>query len=418
MLLQFQDDNDEGLDYDNEPAVRDTFIDSCRALHTLEVFIPHSVQVLVLSKNAEAHCIDDCQHSPILEMMLGISLLSCTELSFNDAEIFDIPSWILYNFGNINFSTAFLETGEESLCLVEFTERASSKQPVEATYRMYEKLLRYAQYFEMFLPFSQEMSSIIQRENRSMKYEDSLEKGGRDITVEKGQAIALVEQLSESSRTTQLLRGLKLSNVRNSFKSCDAHDKWHPGERLLAACENVSEHENVTSFKQLRNELLPLIEEHYQQVQTSFFNLNQFIKKQKRPGGLFDVELRYEVMIFHQPPPHAMFPELMHLLESCVKSFDKLQHSPPLNCYTIQGWQDIFDKVYSTHPAFVKVRRLKGMLTRQHYSQSMANMCEVIDALDVIHEDRAGTKRVVHFQHHWSNQLPKNHYCSHASRKD
>lgn len=298
------DDSDDDSSHMNVP-VSATFIDFCRALYVAEEVAPRTVEVLILPKNIEARYAGSLQYKSISGMMLGSSLLSCTELSFKDAEIFEIPNWIRYDIDNIDFTTAFLETEKESLYLVNLTEKTALRAPVEAAFRLYQNLRKYAQSFELFLPFWDDMDRERSDNRQSTRIENYLDDKLNSMRGKEVQALKVSSHLSEGFRMARLQRGLELSHISNPFKTSGDRDQWHPVERILTRCREGSEMEDLSVFKDVRKELLPLLEEQYQQICRSFANLNQSVKEQKGRGGVFDSDcyIRHSnAHVYHGPP--------------------------------------------------------------------------------------------------------------------
>lgn len=59
----------------------------------------------------------------------------------------------------------------------------------------------------------------------------------------------------------------------------------------------------------------------------------------------------------------------------------------------VQSWQETFDELYSTHPAFVKVKHLRDLLNRQQFIQFVAELASTIDTLDSLYLDMVKARR-------------------------
>jgi hypothetical protein len=80
--------------------------------------------------------------------------------------------------------------------------------------------------------------------------------------------------------------------LQNPFKQWFAHDPFHylhPFEEALDSARNASELEDIVKFKEKRAEALEYLEPQYQRIMTALTNIREYIHKQKRSGGVFDL---------------------------------------------------------------------------------------------------------------------------------
>jgi hypothetical protein len=80
--------------------------------------------------------------------------------------------------------------------------------------------------------------------------------------------------------------------LENPFRRWLTHDPFHsfqPVEEALDLARIATELEDVVGFKEKRGEALEYLEPQYQRIMTTSTNIREFIHRQKRRGGVFDL---------------------------------------------------------------------------------------------------------------------------------
>jgi len=146
--------------------------------------------------------------------------------------------------------------------LNELIQSGTSNGLVDFPSEMYPRVLSYAQSFERYIPFKLAMD---------------LPRHEVDISP---------------APPKQCYRPYVRRTLQSPFRdtSLTFFENSHPVEAALNSAKEACEVEDVDRFKFCRARILEYLEPQYQRIMTASSNLVDFIKRNKRPGDLFDAE--------------------------------------------------------------------------------------------------------------------------------
>lgn len=141
--------------------------------------------------------------------------------------------------------------------LVRLKEFVAGDSPCEVAFKMNELLVEYAQAFEIYPPFRQEMAFL------------------RD-------------QLPDPETIGSAFFKYRNSPIGNPYRR---RDYTHPIELGLINAREISAGEDLIGFKVARRDILKFLEKQYLKIQVAGTNMIYFIRDQKRVGGFLDATI-------------------------------------------------------------------------------------------------------------------------------
>ena len=243
------------------------------------------LEVLVIPEGVERPAPRLSAYEDITQVLLPLRLLRNVpkwSLTIRDAHLEEVPLSHVDNWQHSSHRTltSLLPNANVQRNMVLLAE---SNNPVDFVSEMYPVLLRYARSLERYKPFKIDMDPADYYNPPVGRYRQGY--------------------------------------VNNPFKSANGA---HPVEEGLGTAAYLVEAEDITQFKRIRDDVLQYLETQYQRIMAASLNITDFIKREKRPKGLFDCTIdtlldQYERDSFDR----YITAEAYLLLQQYVESFHR-----------------------------------------------------------------------------------------------
>jgi len=243
--------------YSSEPWNSDHgLIEASRLMHTSR---PQSANILVIPQGVETMPGLEQDYQNINEVLRPLNLVRFPKgfFAISDASFDEIDTCIQ----DLQLVPQYVSQIEGTNSQDALVELINSNAPVEIGSEMYSRLLSYAGSFERYAPYREEMGF---RSSHSLSddYADSIDR--------------------------RYCR-LRLTNPFRRVFTSDPFHCTHPVEKALEWAIYFTGSEDNVRFKEKRAEALEYLEPQYQRIMTASTNIREFIHKQKRSGGVFDL---------------------------------------------------------------------------------------------------------------------------------
>jgi hypothetical protein len=296
---------DAGEDIPNSPPW--SFLDFCRAICGKP---PKSLDIAIIRKSVE-NGLGDSDYQRIELILEPIRLLRSIErFQLRDTTPFEIPDDIDEDEDALEYPSHLDDLSAE--IEVELTLLAQGHEPLECAFKMYPRILKYAQAFELNINFREEMS-LTQDQSLSQEWL------GDNYDFYNSNAL------------------------RNPFKGYLAH----PVEAGLMRAKLASDRENLVQFKNERANILEYLENQYQRISAASTRVIDFVKTEKKVGELLDAESHGDPVRICYDSELALekIGEAMTLVEEYAETFKR--DMPMQMKKDIRRHQRIFDSFYA-----------------------------------------------------------------------
>jgi hypothetical protein len=284
-----------------------SFLDFCRAICGKP---PTSLEVAVIRKNVESGLVNS-DYQTIETVLEPVRLLRSIErFQLRDTTPFEIPDDIDEDEDALEYPSHLDDLSAE--IEVELTLLAQGHEPLECAFKMYPRILKYAQAFELNINFREEMS-LTQDQSLSQEWL------GDNYDFYNSNAL------------------------RNPFKGYLAH----PVEAGLMRAKLASDRENLVQFKNERANILEYLENQYQRISAASTRVIDFVKTEKKVGELLDAESHGDPVRICYDSELALekIGEAMTLVEEYAETFKR--DMPMQMKKDIRRHQRIFDSFYA-----------------------------------------------------------------------
>jgi hypothetical protein len=215
---------------------------------------------------------------------------------------------------------------------------ARGDSPVESLCEMYNHLADYTQLFEGYGPFKLEMRYYL--------------------------------PFHPAQWGSEYLK-FKSSNWENPYTGL------HPVELALRRAREAREDRDTTEFKVQRDTVLQYLEAQYQRMLAASINIVEFIKREKRVGGLFEYASGGS---YYRHARGRKYEEALVLLEDYAKTFER---DMPLEVRkVIRKQARYFQNIYSSMDAQLKLRALDILFEEEDLEGFIQLFKESFDLLD------------------------------------
>lgn len=272
-----------------------------------------------------------------------------------------------------------LYPANEDWCPVAESELFSlvvGSSPAEATFKMYPQLLKYAQCFELFLPFKLEMdfgceSSHTAKMNDLFVDFDHL---GRKNPF-RG------EWSTEDATEEEIMQGIV-----------------HPVERGLISAKGYSAIEELEMFKIERGTLLAYLEPQYQKIFAAAVVIDNFVRAEKVDDGFLNAYYDHPFDKIRANAHRDV--ELVLLVETFGAAFTR--DMPMDILLKIRPWKKTFDSLYAALPVFKNIRRMTTLYEERNIEAMITAAQKAISALMELFMEMRAARRVV-FAHDYAS---------------
>lgn len=231
----------------------------------------------------------------------------------------------------------------------------TSSSPAEAAFKMYSKVLKYAQSFEQFVPFRLEMA---------------------------------FELSDEHTETTKVLFPDFFESGRNNpFRG---EEVMHPIEAHLVPVKASMEVENTTMFKIHRAAILNYLEPQYQAIHGAAVRIHKFVMAQKVNGGFLDIG--YDAFYLRNGNDREnLAAEFVLLIETFSASFAReISFDISLK---IRPWKKTFLSLYANLPVFATVNKVTNFYEERNIEALVSTSIKAITGLlELFFEMRAARR--------------------------
>ena len=212
---------------------------------------------------------------------------------------------------------------------VELTLLAQGHEPLECAFKMYPRILKYAQAFESNINFREEMS----------------------LTQDQGLTQEWLGDNYDFYNSNAL---------RNPFKGYIVH----PVEAGLMRAKLASDRENLVQFKNERANILKYLENQYQRISAASTEVIDFVKTMKKVGELLDTESRGDPVqtCFDSELALEMIGEAMTLVEEYAEAFKRdmpMEIKKKKKKKNIRRHQRLFNSFYAGSTCETFLRQLR-----------------------------------------------------------
>jgi hypothetical protein len=243
---------ESSISYSPNPSL----LEASRLMHTSR---PQSADILVIPQGVEAMPGLGERYQNIHEVLRPLHLVRFPKglFAISDAS-FDEIKISVHNLRLVPQYVSQIEGNNSQDALVELI---NSNAPVEMGSEMYSRLLSYSRSFERYTPYRAEMGL------RSGEFLSEYDVGPLDRRYYR----------------------LQLGNPFRRWLTHDPFHYFHPVEEALHLARSATELEDIVEFKEKRADALEYLEPQYQRIMNTSTNIREFIQRQKRRGGVFDL---------------------------------------------------------------------------------------------------------------------------------